>query len=56
MGIVTDSTPLEAPKNPDTDTAFALYSLLASGTQIAEMRSNYQRGGYGYGHAKQALV
>lgn len=55
MGIVTDSTPLEAPKDPDTDTAFMLYSLLASDAQIAEMRSNYERGGYGYGHAKQAL-
>ena len=55
MSIVTDSTPLEAPKNPDTDTAFALYSLLANESQIAEMRNNYERGGYGYGHAKQAL-
>ena len=55
MGIVTDSTPLEDPKDPDTDTVFALYSLLASEAQIAEMRRNYERGGYGYGHAKQAL-
>ena len=55
MGIVTDSTPLEDPKDPDTDTVFALYRLLATESQIAEMRSNYERGGYGYGHAKQAL-
>ena len=55
MGIVTDSTPLEEPKNPDTDTVFALYSLLASDAQITEMRQNYEQGGYGYGHAKQAL-
>ena len=55
MSIVTDSTPLEAPKNPDTDTVFALYSLLADEAQISEMRRNYERGGYGYGHAKQAL-
>ena len=55
MGIVTDSTPLEEPKNPDTDTVFALYSLLASELQLADMRDNYERGGYGYGHAKQAL-
>ena len=55
MSIVTDSTPLEAPKNPATDTTFALYSLLANDSQISEMRSNYERGGYGYGHAKQAL-
>ncbi len=55
MGIVTDSTPLEEPKSPDVDTVFALYKLLASESQVAEMRSNYEGGGYGYGHAKQAL-
>lgn len=55
MGIKTDSLALEDPKNPDTDNVFALYKLLASDTQIAEMRANYENGGYGYGHAKQAL-
>ncbi len=55
MSIVTDSTPLEDPKDPTNDTVFALYSLLANEKQIAEMRDNYVRGGYGYGHAKQAL-
>lgn len=55
MGIKTDSTPLEEPKNPDTDNVFALYKLLASDTQILEMRANYEGGNYGYGHAKQAL-
>lgn len=55
MGIVTDSTPLEEPKNPDTDTVFALYKILASKEQVAEMRQNYLGGNYGYGHAKQAL-
>ena len=55
MGIKTDSTPLEEPKNPDTDNVFALYKLLASDTQVAEMRANYEGGNYGYGHAKQAL-
>ncbi len=55
MGIQTDSTPLEEPKNPDTDNVFALYKLLASEEQIAEMRQNYLGGNYGYGHAKQAL-
>jgi tryptophanyl-tRNA synthetase len=54
--IVTDATPLEAPKNPDTCNVFALFSLLASSPQVAEMRDNYLRGGYGYGHAKQALL
>lgn len=55
MGIITDSTPLEEPKNPDTDNVFALYSLLASPGQQAEMRKKYEAGNYGYGHAKQEL-
>ncbi len=53
--IVSDSTPLEAPKNPDTDTTFKLFSLVAEPAQIEEMRQNYLNGNYGYGHAKQAL-
>ena len=55
MSIKTDSTPLEDPKNPDTDNVFALYKLLASDSQIAEMRAKYEGGNYGYGHAKQEL-
>lgn len=55
MKIKTDSTPLEAPKNPDTCNLFALYKLIASSAQIAEMRANYEGGNYGYGHAKQAF-
>ncbi len=55
MGIATDSTPLEEPKNPDTCNAFAIYALLATPEQIATMRANYEGGNYGYGHAKQAL-
>jgi len=55
MSIETDSTPLEEPKNPDTCKVFALYSLLGSEEQIAEMRKNYLGGNYGYGHAKQGL-
>ena len=55
MKIQTDSKQLEDPKNPDTDNVFAIYKLLASETQIAEMRANYEGGNYGYGHAKQAL-
>lgn len=54
--IVSDSTPLEAPKDPDTDITFQLYSLIANDEQVALMRANYQRGGYGYGHAKQELL
>lgn len=53
--IVTDATPLEEPKNPDTCNVFKLYSLLANNDQVAEMRANYINGGYGYGHAKTAL-
>ncbi|WP_298474933.1 tryptophan--tRNA ligase [uncultured Maribacter sp.] len=55
MGIQTDSTPMEDPKDPETDNVFALYKILANEEQIAEMRSNYLNGNYGYGHAKQAL-
>ncbi len=55
MKIKTDSTPLEAPKNPDTCNLFALYKLVADEMQIAEMRANYLGGNYGYGHAKQAF-
>lgn len=56
MSIQTDSKELEDPKDPDICNVFALYKLLANETQIAEMRSNYVKGGYGYGHAKQALL
>jgi tryptophanyl-tRNA synthetase len=55
MSIKTDSLSLEDPKNPDSDTIFALYKLLASENQIQKMRANYEGGNYGYGHAKQAL-
>lgn len=55
MSIQTDSTPLENPKNPDTDNVFALYQLLASPQEIEDMRQNYLKGNYGYGHAKTAL-
>lgn len=53
--IVTDTTPLEEPKNPDTCNVFTLFKLLANESQITEMRNNYLKGGYGYGHAKTAL-
>ncbi len=55
MGIITDSTPLEAPKNPDTCNAFKLFQLLATKEQTESMRQNYLKGNYGYGHAKTAL-
>lgn len=55
MSIPTDSTPLEDPKETTTCPVFGLYSILANDEQVAEMKVNYERGGYGYGHAKQAL-
>ncbi len=56
MSILTDSLPLESPKNPDTCNVFNLYKLLASTDEVETMRSNYTAGNYGYGHAKQALL
>ena len=55
MRVVTDSTPLEAPKDPETCNVFALYRLFADEDQVMEMAENYRRGGYGYGNAKKAL-
>lgn len=55
MKIVTDDAPLEAPKDPDNNNVFKLYELLAEEAAVAEMRENFIKGGYGYGHAKQAL-
>jgi tryptophanyl-tRNA synthetase len=66
MGIVTDSTPVEAPKNPDTCNAFALYKLFATAAELSEMADLYRspmknaesRGGrpFGYGDAKTMLL
>ncbi len=55
MSVITDSTPMEDPKNPDTCNVFAMYQLLANEAETAQMRRNYEEGNYGYGHAKQAL-
>ena len=55
MGIQTDSTAMEDPKDPETDNVFALYKILATPEQTAAMRQNYLGGNYGFGHAKQAL-
>jgi len=56
MGIVSDSTPLEDPKNPDTDVTARLYNLVATPAQAADMRAKYLAGGFGYGHAKKELL
>jgi tryptophanyl-tRNA synthetase len=55
MKIVTDSTPVEMPKDPDKCNVFSLYKLLASKDEIDIMRNNYLKGGYGYGDAKKEL-
>ena len=55
MKIITDATPIEQPKNPDTCTVFKIFSLIAEKDKIEEMLQNYLRGGYGYGQAKEAL-
>ncbi len=56
MAIKTDSTPVEDPKDPDTCTVFQIYSLMATPEEKAEMAAAYRAGGYGYGHAKLALL
>jgi tryptophanyl-tRNA synthetase len=57
MTIETDSTPLEAPKNPETCKIFAIYKLLVNPVQLAAMTGKYQNKNqdFGYGHAKQLL-
>jgi tryptophanyl-tRNA synthetase len=55
MSIVTDSMPVEAPKDPATSTIFKLYSLVASKDEIAEMREQFVKGGTGYGDFKKRL-
>ena len=55
MSIVTDSEPVEAPKNHTTSTIFQLYSLFASKNEIADMRERFQKGGTGYGDFKKQL-
>jgi tryptophanyl-tRNA synthetase len=55
MKIVTDSKGVDDVKTPDTCNVFNIFKLVASETETAEMRERYLAGGYGYGHAKQAL-
>lgn len=56
LSIVTDSTPLEDPKDPTNDNVFAIYSLIASEEEKEAMRKSYLGGNYGYGHAKKELL
>lgn len=55
MSIKTDSTPLEAPKNPDTCPVFTLYKLFSDEPQQVALAERYRAGGMGYGEAKQTL-
>ena len=55
MKIVTDSTPMEEPKNPATCNVYALFSLFGTKEEQTELAERYEAGGLGYGHAKQAL-
>lgn len=56
MSIVTDSTPLDEPKDPETCNVYALIKLFADPDTQAEIAEQYRSGGYGYGHAKQELL
>jgi tryptophanyl-tRNA synthetase len=55
MRIVTDSTPVEAPKNPDTCNVFQIYRLFLDKEQQQGLRDRYEAGGMGYGEVKQEL-
>jgi tryptophanyl-tRNA synthetase len=54
--IVTDSTPVEAPKNPDTDNLFQLFKLFADESESSELARRYRAGGVGYGEVKKRLA
>ncbi len=56
MAIVTDSTPMEAPKEPEGNSIYELYKLFATPDEVAAMAAAFRAGGYGYGHAKKALL
>ncbi len=55
MSIVTDSTPMEEPKNPDTCNVYKLFKLMGTPEECEALRAKYLGGNFGYGHAKQAL-
>ena len=56
MKIVTDSTPVEAPKNPEKCNVFALLRLFASAEEIKQWEDRYRKGGMGYGEVKKRLA
>ncbi len=53
--IITDATPLEEPKDPDSSALYQIYELVATAEEAAEMRAKLLAGGYGWGHAKNDL-
>ena len=55
MSVVTDSTPVDAPKDPSKSTIFHLYSLVASKNEVGEMQERFLKGGTGYGDFKKQL-
>ncbi len=56
MGIITDSTPMEEPKDPEGNTVYKLFKLVAPDESVSEMAEKFRAGGYGYGHAKKELL
>lgn len=56
MGIKTDSTPLEKPKNPETCAVFKLYRYFSSPEEQNTLAEKYRQGGFGYGEAKRILL
>ena len=56
MDIVTDSTPLEEPKDPEQNAIYKLFKLVAPADAVVAMAANFRAGGYGYGHAKKELL
>ncbi len=56
MGIVTDSRTVEEPKDPEGNSAFELYRLMASPEETEALAERFRAGGYGYGEAKKALL
>lgn len=55
MSIVTDPTPVDAPKDPDKSIIYSLYKLFANQSEVQSMAEKFRAGGYGYGEAKQEL-
>ena len=56
MAIPTDSTPLDAPKDPEANPVMAWYRHVATPDAVAQMDARLRAGGYGWGHAKKELV